>query len=149
MIPIPAMMYPVLSLRVVDGDTLYVLASLWNMEAGFKLHMTGEGRLRLAGVDAPELSVLAQVDAANAVEQVVRLWVGKHPETRIRLDRADKYSARMVGDVIGEDGQSLGAYLLANKVVRPYNGEGPRASWSAAELQGVIEAANILLTATK
>ena len=108
--------------RVVDGDTIEVLARIWPD------HYV-ETLVRLAGIDAPELrgrcaSEVAQAERAKA--RLARLLAGA------RLQLVDvhygKYAGRVVARVLTENGGDVAAILLAENLVRAYRG-GRRAGW--------------------
>jgi micrococcal nuclease len=110
--------------RVVDGDTIEVLARIWPD------HFV-ETLVRLAGIDAPELRGRCAEEAElaeRAKERLATLLAGG------RLALADihygKYAGRVVARVLTEDGRDAGAVLLAENLARPYRG-GRRASWCA------------------
>lgn len=111
--------------RVVDGDTIEVLARIWPD------HYV-ETLVRLAGIDAPELrgrcaSEIERAERAKA--RLSALLAGA------RLQLADihygKYAGRVVARVMTEDGGEVAAILLAENLVRAYDG-GRRAGWCGA-----------------
>lgn len=94
-------------LRVVDGDTLHVLADLG-------LDITVAMVLRLYGVNAPERSTPAGPDATD----YVRRWVANHGpvfELLTVKDRREKYG-RYLADLVplAGDRTSLCAGLLSS-----------------------------------
>ncbi len=108
--------------RVVDGDTVEVLARIWPD------HYV-ETRVRLAGIDAPELrgrcaEEIAQAERAKA--RLAALLAGN------RLQLADvhygKYAGRVVARVLTEDGRDVAGILIAENLVRAYGG-GRREGW--------------------
>ena len=108
--------------RVVDGDTVEVLARIWPD------HYV-ETLVRLAGIDAPELRGRCPEETAlaeRAKERLAALLAGN------RLLLADvrygKYAGRVVARVLTEDGSDVAQILLAEKLARPYAG-GRRAPW--------------------
>jgi micrococcal nuclease len=108
--------------RVVDGDTIEVLARIWPD------HYV-ETLVRLAGIDAPETKGRCPAEiagAARAKERLAALLAG----TRVVLAdiRYGKYAGRVVARVVTEDGRDVAAILLAEKLVRAYDG-GRRESW--------------------
>lgn len=111
-------------LRVVDGDTIEVLARIWPD------HFV-ETLVRLAGIDAPELrgrcaEEVAQAERAKA--RLAALLAGGHLEL---VDvRYGKYAGRVVARVLTADGRDVAAILLVEKLVRPYDG-GRREPWCA------------------
>jgi endonuclease YncB( thermonuclease family) len=88
--------------RVIDGDTL---------EVDIHLHGTswliGE-RMRLNGINCPEMSTAAGKEAAAFTKQ----WLLASPEPEVRLSpKRDKYG-RLLGNLTRADGLSLSAMLL-------------------------------------
>jgi len=111
-------------LRVVDGDTVEVLARIWPD------HFV-ETLVRLAGIDAPELRGRCAeevVQAERAKARLAALLAGGRLEL---VDvRYGKYAGRGVARVLTADGRDVAAILLAEKLVRPYDG-GRREPWCA------------------
>jgi micrococcal nuclease len=108
--------------RVVDGDTIEVLARIWPD------HYV-ETLVRLAGIDAPELRGRCAEEIAlaeRAKTRLAALLAGN------RLQLADvhygKYAGRVVARVMTEDGRDVARILLDEKLARPYGG-GRRAGW--------------------
>jgi endonuclease YncB( thermonuclease family) len=108
--------------RVVDGDTIEVLARIWPD------HYV-ETLVRLAGIDAPELKGRCADEIALAERAKARLAAVL---AGARLALADihygKYAGRVVATVLTEDGRDAGAILLAENLARPYH-RGRRESW--------------------
>ncbi len=123
--PLPAQV-----VSVLDGDTLEVRVHIW-------LGQDLSTRVRLAGIDAPELKgkcdrerdlarrarayLLARLDPAAAGAGTVRL----------REIRYGKFAGRVLARVETLDGTDLGQGLLAAGLARPYDGC-RRASWCEA-----------------
>lgn len=109
--PIPARV-----LNVIDGDTLLVRARIW-------LGQEVETRVRLAGVDAPELKGPCARERAMArqARELVAALVGDGSVT-LRDVRHDKYGRRVAARVANPDGVDLGDALLARGFVRAYRG---------------------------
>ena len=104
--------------RVIDGDTVAV-----------RCPATGADRLRLAGVDTPELSGRCASERLRAqmATQRVRWLVITAGEVRVLPSgRRDRYG-RLLGRVL-VDGRPLGAGLVGAGHARPYAG-GRRWSW--------------------
>jgi micrococcal nuclease len=102
-------------ISVIDGDTLLVEAKPWPQHSVTVL-------VRIRGIDAPELKAKcanARRDAERAKERLTALAHG-----RIRLTNisGDKYFGRVIADVTVEDAEDLGALLLAQGLVRAYDG---------------------------
>lgn len=108
--------------RVVDGDTVQVLARIWPD------HYV-ETLVRLAGIDAPELRGRCAEEIAlaeRAKERLAALLAGN----RLQLVdiRYGKYAGRVVARVLTEDGRDAAAILLAERLARRYDG-GRRPPW--------------------
>lgn len=107
--------------RVIDGDTLAVTAEVWP-------GVVVRARVRLLGVDAPELrgACPAERAAAAAARDLVAALAG----ARVTLTgiRRDKYAGRVDARVALADGRDLGAVLIAAGLGRPYDG-GRRGGW--------------------
>jgi micrococcal nuclease len=113
-------------LRVIDGDTLEVAARIW-------IDQTIETRVRLFGVDAPELHgrCASERHLAERARNFLRRRVGGG-EVRLRDLRYDKYGGRMLARIETVDGEDLGATLLASGLARRYGGA-RRSSWCEAK----------------
>lgn len=126
--PVPAQV-----VSVLDGDTLEVRVRLW---LGQELRT----RVRLAGIDAPELS--ARCEGARALARRARAFLvaqigsaegagGAGGTVRLRDIRNGKYAGRVVARVETPDGEDLGRSLIASGLARPYGG-GRRKPWCDA-----------------
>ncbi|MBM3600401.1 MAG: thermonuclease family protein [Alphaproteobacteria bacterium] len=114
--PIPAIV-----LRTIDGDTLLVRAHVW-------LDQEIVTRVRLAGIDAPEMH--GQCPSERAAAQAARTYLsGLVRDGAVALTdiHQDKYGGRVVARaaVMGRD---LSAAMLAADMARPYTG-GKRRGW--------------------
>lgn len=97
--------------RVVDGDTLHVLADLG---CDVTLAMV----LRLYGVNAPETSTKTGLDA----KAWAATWVAQHGPVfvlRTSKDQREKYG-RYLADLLAQDGSTLCTDLLATGHAVPY-----------------------------
>jgi micrococcal nuclease len=115
--PVPARV-----VEVIDGDSLRVRALIW---IGQEL----ETVVRLSGVDAPELKGKCPWEreaALRARDQLAVLVNGG--EVRLRDVRFDKYGGRVVASVETARGEDVARRLLAERVVRRYEGSA-RAGW--------------------
>ncbi len=108
--------------RVVDGDTIEVLARIWPD------HYV-ETLVRLAEIDAPELRGRCAEESALALHAKARLsaLLAGRPLQLVDV-RYGKYAGRVVARVLTEDGRDAAKVLLQEKLVRAYAG-GPRQSW--------------------
>ena len=105
---------------VYDGDTLTVDAAPWP-------GLTARTKVRVAGVDTPEIrgKCQAEKDMAVRARDFVRTVVGAQVQlTDVRLG---KYAGRVIAEV-WVDGQKLADLLIAGNLGRPYHG-GRREGW--------------------
>jgi endonuclease YncB( thermonuclease family) len=108
-------------LRVIDGDTLEARVHVW-------LGQEIVTKVRLAGIDAPELHARCAAERAGA--EAARSALAALVEGRsVRLTdvRPDKYFGRVVAR-ISAGGHDAGAALLAAGHARLYGG-GRRGGW--------------------
>ena len=102
--------------RVIDGDTIDVLARIW---LGQTLHV----RVRIDGVDAPELHARCTEErrmALAARDYLARRLLGA--DITLTQVLYDKYGGRVrakVADAMGD----VAAALLTTGLARPYAGE--------------------------
>lgn len=101
--------YKATVVRVVDGDTVDVRADL-----GF--HITQEMRLRLAGINAPEMRDPRGKDAKAAL--AARLPAGTEILIRTERDRREKYGRYLA--VILLDNEDINAWMVASGFATPY-----------------------------
>ena len=110
--------------RVVDGDTIDVIVDLgWSMK--FK------ERLRLSGVDTPEIYNTKENEAGKFVKGVVEKFFKDNEElmiTSTAYDRTGKVRGKY-GRTLAEvfrlrDGKCLNSYLLDEKLGWPLNDKG-------------------------
>jgi len=117
--PVPAQV-----VRVIDGDTIQVRARIW-------LDQEVETRVRLDGVDAPELKARCARERALAVQ--ARAFLDQRlaaPGAPVFLSdiRYGKYAGRVLARVRDARGADLAEALIAAGLARPYAGK-RRASW--------------------
>ena len=115
--PVPAHV-----LRVIDGDTIEVRAKIW-------LGQAVETRVRIVGIDAPELS------SGCALERQLAKRAQTYLKTHIRggdIILTDieygKYAGRVIARVRLPSGTDAAQSLLAAGLVRLYDG-GRRRAW--------------------
>ncbi len=110
--------------KVVDGDTVEVRVHVW-------LGQEVITRVRLLGIDAPEIAGACGLERIQAVAARDRLaaLMGDGPVTLVDL-RPDKYFGRVVGRVLTGVGDDAGAMLVREGLARPYSG-GRRQGWCA------------------
>ncbi len=101
--------------EVVDGDTVDL-----DLDLGFSL--TLRQRVRLYGVDAPELRSKDHAEKARAQESqaFVSQWFALPGEVLVRTTKEEKYG-RMLADCYREGAPSLCAELLERGLAQPYN----------------------------
>lgn len=121
--PVPARV-----LQVIDGDTIAVKARIW-------LNQELETRVRLAGVDAPELAGRCERERALAARARAFLEAMlEGGEVVLSQIQYGKFAGRVVARVETLSGEDLSAALLAAGLARPYAG-GARTPWcDTAEL---------------
>lgn len=115
--PIPAEV-----VEVVDGDTLRVRAQIW-------LDQTVETRVRIIGIDAPELHN-SSCDAERDAGERARARLAQLAQSRkVVLEdiRPDKYGGRVLARVRGTNGD-LGRDMLEDGYALPYSGSN-RGKW--------------------
>lgn len=120
--PAPTPAYPAEVLRVIDGDTFEARLRVWpGLEVVTKV--------RLAGIDAPELSARCereQAQAAQARDRLVALLA--EGGVAVRAVRPDKYGGRVVAAAATRATADVGGALMAAGLARPYAGK-RRAGW--------------------
>lgn len=115
--------------RVHDGDTLVVRARIW-------LGQVVSTKVRLAGIDAPELRGRCARErrmARAARSFVVRKLAAGN--VTLRDIRFGKYAGRVLARVITAEGEDLGQALVAAGLARPYRG-GRRGGWCQSAERG-------------
>ena len=100
--PIPAEL-----VRVIDGDTIEVRARIW-------LDLDLTTRVRLAGIDAPELAGACAEERrlAELARQRLAALLRLGPIRLADIQR-DKYGGRVVAEVLLADGRGASAAMLA------------------------------------
>lgn len=113
---------PVRILRVVDGDTVEVRVQVW-------LGQAVQTRVRLRGIDAPELNGACGAEREQAIAARDRLGqlLRDQPVWLTDVGR-DKYFGRVVARLTDQQGADLGGQLVAEGLARPYDG-GRRNGW--------------------
>jgi endonuclease YncB( thermonuclease family) len=123
--------YPATVARVVDGDTLHVVAHVW---PGIDVPVS----VRLADVDTPEVSrpkCPAERKKGLLASEFVKGAVP--PGTHIELSdvRAGKYAGRVVARIFlptSNGPVSLGQWLVARHLAAPYQGR-RKPDWCGGE----------------
>lgn len=114
--------HPADLVRVIDGDTLEAQVHVWP-------GMTITTRVRLRGIDAPELR--ARCDREQTAAQAARDALSRlTADGRLFVSQIgpDKYGGRVVAAVATARGDDVSAALLQAGLVRRYGG-GRRAAW--------------------
>lgn len=109
--PSPVYIFAAQVERVVDADTVDVAIDL-----GFRVQF--RTRLRIAGIDAPELHT---PEGKEARAYVVSLLELHGLEVTVRTYKPDKYG-RALADVMFSNGESLADVLVAGEFAVPYQG---------------------------
>lgn len=128
--------------QVIDGDTLAVRARIW-------LGQQVRVRVRLAGIDAPELKGRCAEERAMATgarrfaQEFILNWA--RPEMPAVTDASPliwlsdisegKYAGRVLARVANAAGEDLGNAMLGAGFARPYAG-GTRQDWCVARPEG-------------
>lgn len=120
----PDLRHPVDVIRTIDGDTF--VARVHQLEGRDLVT-----RVRLRGIDAPELkaSCREELGKAEVATDALRGLLGQGGVTIYNIG-PDKYQGRVVADVATKHTASVSAALLAAGHVRSYNG-GHRSGWCA------------------
>jgi len=106
---------------VIDGDTFEASAAIW-------LDQDIAIRVRIAGIDAPELR--ARCDAERRGAEAARDYLARRLEggdVTLSAVRYDKYGGR-VDAVVADSGGDIARALIHARLARPYDG-GHRAGW--------------------
>lgn len=120
----PASRYRAEVLQVIDGDTFEARVALW--PGHFVVT-----RVRLAGVDAPELRAAcadARERAERARDRLAQLVMAR--PVLLSDVRHDKYAGRVVASVRDLEGRDPAEALLTAELARPMQ-RARRASWCA------------------
>ncbi len=107
---------------VYDGDTIEVLAQVW---PGQQV----EVRVRIRGIDAPEMRARCAIERRAAIDarDSLRRFIAGQPVYLTNI-RGGKYFGRVLADVADWSGRDMEAALLKSGLVRPYRGK-KRKSW--------------------
>ncbi len=111
-------------IRIIDGDTFEAAARIWLGEAI-------EVRVRIEGIDAPELHARCPQERARA--EAARDYLARRisgGEVRLSAVHYDKYGGR-VDAVVRDDKGDIGQAMIAAGMARPYHGH-RRQGWCPA-----------------
>jgi micrococcal nuclease len=100
--------------KVVDGDTVDL-----DLDLGFSI--TLRQRVRLYGLDAPEVRTKDPIEKAKGLESqaFVSQWFERGGDVLVRTSKEEKYG-RMLADCYREGEPSLCTELLERGLARPY-----------------------------
>ena len=113
--------YPVEILSVIDGDTVEAKIAIWPDQIL-------QTRVRLLGIDAPELKAKCAREKNKAETSLEALAMMVNAPVRLTNVRHDKYGGRMLGSLILPDGSDVAQQLIALGHARAYTG-GRRQGW--------------------
>mgnify|MGYP000999437729 CR=1 FL=1 len=105
--------YKALVTKIIDGDTV-------DAEVDLGFHIKMEMRLRLLGVDTPELrssNLEEKIKAAEAKAYVTDFLLGK--EVIIKTEKADSFGRFLA--IVYFNGQNFNDLLIANGIAKPYD----------------------------
>jgi micrococcal nuclease len=116
-------------LSVVDGDTL-------DLEIDLGFHMRKTERVRLAGVNTPELRGRSAEERAHAQAAValVRQWCGDRAQrllVKTEQDSRDKFGRMLATLLDMNTGEMLQGALMAAGLAVAYDGKTARQPWGA------------------
>lgn len=128
-------LHQILSLKVIDGDTLEAIYELDTIE-GIYIHRG----IRLTGIDTPEKNT----HAGALVKQFVESWIKEHRESlKILTISTDKFNGRTVGDIVrvvtNKMVESLSGLLLHNGLAKKFTGKVAKTPWTPQELDFVCK----------
>jgi endonuclease YncB( thermonuclease family) len=116
---------------VVDGDTLTLQAHIW-------IAQTIEMKVRLLGIDAPELH--GECDSERARARQAKDYLSSLVEGRaltMSEVRNDKYGGRVLARVMAAGRGDIADAMLAKGLARTYDG-GKRSRWCDVAQSGFI-----------
>lgn len=103
---------PLQACRALDGDTI----------------RCGETRVRLAGLDAPELRARCEAERRLALAATERLSALLEGGVRLTETGEDRFG-RTLAVVRNAEGEDVAGVLIREGLARPYHGRGPREGW--------------------
>jgi len=106
--------------KIVDGDTVDLVLDL-----GFSTFV--QQRLRLKGIDTPELSSTNESERiiANEAKGYVSVWLINQKKLTVKTFKDDKYG-RIIAEIYGDDSLCLNKILIDNGYAWEYDGSKPR-----------------------
>ncbi len=102
--------------KIVDGDTVDLVLDL-----GFSTFV--QQRLRLKGIDTPELSSTNESERiiANEAKGYVSVWLINQKKLAVKTFKDDKYG-RLLAEIFGDGGVCLNTLLVESGYAWAYNG---------------------------
>jgi micrococcal nuclease len=85
-------------------------------------------KVRLAGIDTPEMNTACQRERAIAAKQALEALVGAQAVWVTEVEH-DKYAGRVVAHVATQTGADVAAALVAKGVAKRWDGRGPKPDW--------------------
>lgn len=111
-------------LAIIDGDTIKARAHMW-------LDQSIEISIRIRGIDAPELLkpyCPHEKELAQAARDEVISLIGEQAVTLYNISH-DKYSGRIVAQVLTAANVDIGKYLIKRGYAKPWEGQGKKPEW--------------------
>jgi len=110
--------YQAVITRVIDGDTVELRVVIWPQ-------IETTARIRLLGVDAPELKGKCADERKRALEAKAFLEKLLPVKSRVEIKnvKPDKYAGRYDAVLWTSSGESASEKLIVAGLARPYNGE--------------------------
>jgi micrococcal nuclease len=102
--------------KVVDGDTVDL-----TLDVGFCMFTIQ--RIRISGVDTPEMTAKDEVERkmANEAKAFVENWLSSNKNLTIKTTKDDKYG-RMLGEIRNDAGVCLNTLLVEKGYAWSYDG---------------------------
>jgi len=110
--------------HIIDGDTIKARVHMW-------LDQSIEVSVRIRGIDAPELRqprCAHEEELAQTARDEVMSLIGDQAITLYDIGH-DKYSDRVVAQVLTSANVDIGKYLINRGYAKPWNGRGKKPEW--------------------
>jgi endonuclease YncB( thermonuclease family) len=85
-------------------------------------------KVRLAGIDTPEMNTACQRERAIAAKQALEALVGARSIWLTEVEH-DKYASRVVPQVATQSGADVSDAPVAKGVAKRWDGQGPKPAW--------------------
>ena len=121
--------FPILSWRVIDGDTVDCLLDLG---CDVRLQMA----VRLLGINAPEIHG-AERPAGLVAAAIVQKWLTESQNLTCESVAWDKYGGRLDGSILSNETFDLSAHLLSRGVAKGYDDTGPKPTFTPEEVAAI------------